>query len=168
MSFKFTNFHAIASPISVAVFSAIVAWLILAPSSNRDGTNAPFAMFPAHKNFRKSPKIPDWGNFNIPREYRPFIEIDVRRGPNFAGVYTLVPYTCDGLCKEVFVILLINARTGKIIKRSESKKYKLNYQLNSRLLVLRPRSSEESEKIVYLLFSGDGFVELKPREMSDL
>lgn len=76
-------------------------------------------------------------NLNTPqaRRFRTVLTNGARRGPNFAGQYTVVTWGCGTECQQVAIV---DARTGRVYMTGITASLGVKHQLNSRLLVVNP------------------------------
>lgn len=76
-------------------------------------------------------------NLNSPqaRRFRTVLTNGARRGPNFAGQYTVVTWGCGTECQQVAIV---DARTGRVYMTGITASLGVKHQLNSRLLVVNP------------------------------
>ena len=93
---------------------------------------AVFAAFPAKDRFRGKPRRPNFQGVFVPRVYKRAIIRAARRGPNFAGAYTVATFGCGTGCQAV---LVISAKTGRIYKAPEAATHGVTFRRNSRFLV---------------------------------
>ena len=76
-------------------------------------------------------------NLNSPeaRRFRTVLTNGARRGPNFAGHYTVVTWGCGTSCQSMAIV---DARTGRVYMTGITASLGVKHQLNSRLLVVNP------------------------------
>jgi hypothetical protein len=91
-----------------------------------------FNAHPATEKFKGTPAAPKLKGLTVPARWQLLVREMAKKGPNFAGAYTVVTYGCGTGCQ---VVLVIDARTGKIHAAPEPSTYGTTYRLNSRLLV---------------------------------
>jgi hypothetical protein len=127
-------------------FIAVVLPLsFVSAKSQNDGTISKtsqwgFRNYPAEADFRGMPARPKLTT-SKERTYKTRIRTQERRGPNFAGHFTLAKWGCGSPCLD-FVI--IDARTGAIYDSNfivgcadnNSLEAKIEFKLTSRLLVM--------------------------------
>lgn len=75
------------------------------------GSPPTFADYPVESQWRGNPAPPDLATSPDAARFGPALWQGARRGPNFAGHYTIVSRRCGRLCRE-FVI--VDARTGRV------------------------------------------------------
>ncbi len=114
--------------------SCVAAMLVMAGTVSTAGKTPAFKDHPTTEVFKGKPAIPIFEDDKIPPMYRPLVRYAARRGPNFAGAYTLVTFGCGTGCQ---VVLVIDARNGKIYGAPEAATYGTSFRRNSRLLVLK-------------------------------
>jgi hypothetical protein len=69
------------------------------------------------------------------RRFRTVLQQGAKRGPNFAGKYTVVTWGCGTSCQSVGII---NAKTGSVYMLKSPAEAGVKFQLNSRLLIVNP------------------------------
>ena len=85
-----------------------------------------FSGTPAHVNLTSHPQA---------RRFRTVLEQGSKKGPNFAGKYTVVTWGCGSSCQSVGII---NAETGSVYMLKSPAEAGVKFQLNSRLLIVNP------------------------------
>jgi len=118
--------------VGLAVIGAGLLSATPAASQAGDATPPPFEAYLATETFRGTPVPPKLDRLTIRPAYRPIIHQEAKDGPNFAGAYTVVTYGCGTGCQ---VVLVINARTGKVHTAPAAASYGVSYRRKSRLLV---------------------------------
>lgn len=101
------------------------------PSGRAFGHPPRFEDYPAGEPFRGQPALPALGTLPDASRFGPALWQGARRGPNFAGHYTIVSRRCGRLCRE-FVI--VDARTGQV-HPGLSDTPPMSFRRDSRLLV---------------------------------
>ena len=102
--------------------------------SNGGATRAPrFADYPAGAVFRGTPAPPDFKRSPAADRFAPLLREGARRGPNFAGHLRVVEWSCGTNCQSW---MIVNTKSGRIHDSPEPGVFGLEYQLNSRLLVV--------------------------------
>lgn len=92
-----------------------------------------FADYPAGAVFRGTPAAPDFKRSPAADRFGPLLREGARRGPNFAGHLRVVEWSCGTNCQSWMVV---NTKSGRIHDSPEPGVFGLEYQLNSRLLVV--------------------------------
>lgn len=69
------------------------------------------------------------------KEFRTRLREAAKKGPNFAGHYTIVRIGCGTNCQNIWII---DSRSGKILEGPYNTSWGAEYNLNSRLLILNP------------------------------
>lgn len=121
---------------AVSAVIGIAAGLLvamLATSQAAEATSPRFSAYPATETFRGTPRSPQLKGLTIRRAYRPIIRQEAKRGPNFAGAYTVVTYGCGTGC---LAVLVISARTGEVFTAPAAASYGVSFRRKSRLLVI--------------------------------
>jgi hypothetical protein len=67
------------------------------------------------------------------RRFRTVLRQGAKAGPNFAGHMTVVKWGCGTSC---IVLVVVDARTGTVYSSPQSAGQTIDYQLNSRLVVI--------------------------------
>ena len=125
-----------------------------------------FAHYPARKAIRElRPASPDvrTGQAHL---YRTVIREEAKSGPNFAGHYTLVPIGCgaatsclaivDAITGAVYFPTNLRSATALLMDTGKDDVQRLNYKLESRLLIVagEPKEDEERAGLSYYLWGG--------------
>ena len=121
----------------------------------------PFEEYPAPTSFRGKPAAPILDSPKA-RLYRTTIRYAAKRGPDFAGHYTIAMWGCGSQCTH-FVI--IDAQTGRVYVPSVGVSFSLAgpiYRLDSTLLVTEQEASMSGpNRLDYYNWSGSKLVHLK-------
>jgi hypothetical protein len=125
--------------------SAFVLLLMAASATAQESTTAikgqpKFRQYPALADFKGTPAEPQL-NTDLEHHYRTQIRTQARRGPNFAGHFTVASWGCGSPCGK-FVI--IDARSGTIYDPdvpfgcfdTKGGGANLHFRLRSRLLMM--------------------------------
>jgi len=115
--------------------------ILLGTSSSRANTSLPdFYQHPINESeqFTGVPETVDLSSYKGAQKYRTKLKEGARKGPNFAGHYTIVTIGCGTECQENW---LIDTQTGKILTRIHSM-IGLKYQLDSALMIINPIDPE--------------------------
>jgi hypothetical protein len=107
----------------------------LACASATRAQDAPrFEQFPAAESFSGRPAAANFSTAPDVARFAGHFQGALRRGPNFAGAYTIVTWPCGTLCQNVAVV---SARDGSIVMAPEAYNG-VAYRRDSRLLVINP------------------------------
>jgi hypothetical protein len=122
---------------ALASVAALVAAVGATAAAGRDtgdkGAGAPrFADYPAGSVFRGAPAAPDFKRGPAAEAFATELREGARRGPNFAGYLRVIEWSCGTSCRRW---MIVNSRNGRIHDAPEPA-FSLEYQLNSRLLVV--------------------------------
>ena len=98
-----------------------------------------FQDFPATDVFRGSPAAPLLGSARYGGTFRTRLRDGARKGPNFAGAFTIVMWGCGSPCQYLAVI---DARTGALSKQTLQTATGATYRVDSRLLIVDPRQPD--------------------------
>lgn len=135
-------------------FTAAGMMLVGCSAVAGSATAAPsFTTYPAKERFRGTPAAPRFGDLPIRNAHKPIIGETVRRGPNFAGAYTVVTYGCGTGCQ---VVLVVSARTGKVVAAPMAASYGVSFRRSSRLLVFNA-DPVNGTKAKYFVFNRGKF-----------
>jgi hypothetical protein len=97
-------------------------------------TRAPrFADYPAGAVYRGTPAAPDFKRNPAAERFATLLREGARRGPNFAGHLRVVEWSCGPSCQWW---MIVNTKTGRIQDSPEPGVFGLEFQLDSRLLVV--------------------------------
>ena len=118
------------------VANSAVNAVALTPWARAHGAPA-FRDYPAGEVYHVRPAPVDLRSAPGAREYRTVLTENARRGPNFAGRYTVVEWGCGSPCVQ---FAIIDAPTGRILLYQPDSTYMRStmYRLDSRLLVEDP------------------------------
>ncbi|RMH77435.1 MAG: hypothetical protein D6680_05130 [Cyanobacteria bacterium J007] len=95
----------------------------------------PFQEFAVEQIYRDAPSPVDLDSDPSARQFRRIIEPAATVGPNFAGRYTIVSWGCGTACQE---IAIVDAETGQVYLQPIRSEVGIQFQLESRLLVVNP------------------------------
>ena len=93
---------------------------------------------PANEVLKETPASVDLSSYKGAKTYKTKLQEGTRKGPNFAGHYTVVTIGCGTQCQENWVI---DAKTGKILDKVSSI-IGTKYQVDSLLLIVNPADAE--------------------------
>lgn len=131
-----------------------------------------YEQLPTQKIFKGNPVTPKLKNATT-RRYRTVILEGAKKGPNFAGEYTIVEYGCGSCCNAFFIV---NARTGKVFIPPffTTCHYEegvpgygntgLGFHINSNLLVATGARNERGGGEYYYIWKNDRLSLLKALE----
>lgn len=102
------------------------------PSGRAFGSPPRFEDYPAGGRFRGAPARPDLTSHPDAPRFAAALARGVQKGPNFAGGFTIVTWTCGRLCRE-FVI--VDARTG-VVHPGLADTPPISYRVDSRLIII--------------------------------
>lgn len=94
-----------------------------------------FSSYPATQKYTGRPAAVNLRSHPQARTFRTALSNGAKKGPNFAGSYTVVTWGCGSSCQQVAIV---NARTGAVYMPGITAEADVKYQLNSRLLVVNP------------------------------
>ncbi|MBI4598787.1 hypothetical protein HY734_01165 [Candidatus Uhrbacteria bacterium] len=100
-----------------------------------DGCDETFEGFPVTDVFEGEPKAVDWDTYPEARQFRTMIARDAKKGPNFAGHYTVAEWGCGTGCQNHAIV---DARDGRIAAFGLLSAYGVKERLDSSLLVVNP------------------------------
>lgn len=85
--------------------------------------------------YRGRPAPVDLASAEYGRTFRTMLREGARSGPNFAGRYTIVEWGCGTGCQ---IVVVVDARTGRLSRQSLNTASGVEYRLNSALLIADP------------------------------
>lgn len=94
-----------------------------------------FKDYPASRIYRGKPAPVNLNSNAIARQFRTMLRNGAKKGPNFAGNYTVVMWGCGTSCQ---FIALVDARNGKVYDTGITASAGASYKINSNLLVVNP------------------------------
>jgi len=100
-----------------------------------------FEDFPAHSRYRGKPAPVDIHNSELARTYRTRLREGVRKGPNFAGHYTVVDWGCGSNCQ---VYAVVDTRTGKVFGTIGGERG-ADFKVDSSLFVADPQYPSDAD-----------------------
>jgi hypothetical protein len=77
------------------------------------------------------------------RKFREQILLNSKKGPNFAGHFTVAKWNCGTACQQYAVI---DSKNGKIIEFESQAKYDIDYKIDNRILTVNPYNNLSLEK----------------------
>ncbi len=89
---------------------------------------------PSEAMFKGEPASVDFSSYEGAAKFKTKLIEGAKRGPNYAGHYTVVSIGCGTQCQESWVL---EAQTGKIVDKIPSV-IGVKFQLNSTLMVVNP------------------------------
>jgi len=114
---------------------ALAGYLYL-PINREQELNIPqFRDFPVSEIYRGIPAPVDLNSSPIGHTYRTALTEGAKRGPNFAGHYTVIEWGCGSTCQN---FAIVDAITGKIYSAPFPSEEGQEFNLNSRLIVVNP------------------------------
>jgi len=144
--------------IAVLIFSTAAAGI----AGDADTAKPGFSDFKVEEHFRGKPAPVDLSSDPQAKTYRTILRQGARRGPNFAGHFTIVTWGCGSSCEQ---FAIVDASTGKVFFSREvpyvsfgdreEEPCGLDFQKGSRLLALYGRIKEDDPKGIFF-FTWDG------------
>jgi hypothetical protein len=117
---------------------------VIGQAGSQESHSYPFARFPVHRLYRGKPAQP---KLTTPtqREFRTVLRNGAKKGPNFAGQFTVVEWGCGSNC---VVFAVIDARTGKVFDNdmpliNDEYPCGLSYRVESTLFVVEKSSTPD-------------------------
>jgi hypothetical protein len=131
-----------------------------------------FKDYPAGRVHVGSPAIVNLSSSSGARYYRTRLREGARKGPNFAGHYTIVTWECGSDC---FNIAVIDAKTGRVWFAPFTGALDVAFRLDSRLLIVDPIASVEKNfpnglppgyeaPEIFFVWKGNRFVQVYPAD----
>lgn len=100
-----------------------------------------FEDYPSNTAFSGRPARVLFSSARYGRTYRSRLRNGARKGPNFAGAFTIVTWACGSSCQ---VSAVINARTGALSRQMLRTTNGVEYRRDSRLLIADPVHAGDS------------------------
>jgi hypothetical protein len=145
----------------------IIALAFLMPAAMAQDESYPFDKYPASNIFRGRPATPILDSRKA-REYRTTIRYSAKRGPDFAGHYTIADWGCGSQCSNFVVI---DAITGRVYVPPDNVSFSIGgpiYRLNSTLVVTEQLASPQGPgEVDYYKWNGSNFLLLKKVHLHD-
>ena len=155
----------------VSLIFAILA-LVAAPISSLGRTPRPsFAGYRVRERFRGRPAPVDLSSQGA-RYFRTRLREGARKGPNFAGHYTVVTWGCGSDCVDISIV---DAKTGKVWFAPFTGAIGVEFHRDSRLFVVDPQSqvtkvfpdglpSGMTAPEVFFVWRQNRFIQIYPRD----
>ena len=129
-----------------STFTAALAFalsvLVIVQSARADGRPPTFADHPVASVYRGVPAAVDLSSHPVARTFRTLLRDGTRRGPNFAGRWTVVRLGCGTNCHSFAVV---DAVTGRVYPGPEAAALGVDFRLESTLLIVDPPAVVEAE-----------------------
>ncbi len=100
----------------------------------------PFARYAVADTFSSQPAPVDLRSDPRAPQFRTRLREGARKGPNFAGHYTITYWNCNHT--DCATLAIIDARTGRVYFAPFDIESDIHYQRSSRLLLVDPRTSD--------------------------
>lgn len=108
----------------------------IAAGPKRQGIALPrFEDYPSLKRFAGHPAPVLVGSARYGRMYRTRLRDGARKGPNFAGAFTVVVWGCGSSCQ---IVAVVDAMTGALSEQTLRTTNGVEYRRESRLLIADP------------------------------
>jgi hypothetical protein len=128
--------------------------------------------YPAVRRFAGSPARVNLSSAAGAGYYRTRLREGARKGPNFAGHFTIVTWGCGSDCYDIAVV---DALTGRVWFAPFTGSVDLAYRLDSRLLVVDPKKIVEERfpnglppgfdtREIFFVWKGNRFVQIFPTD----
>lgn len=117
----------------------------IADTSSAKGSCAhvTFSSYPADDMWNKTPALVDFNSYPAAANFRNAIQDGAANGPNFAGKFTIVGWSCGANCEDHAII---DAETGKILVFGFVSNYGIDSRKDSTLLVVNPQKNIPSKE----------------------
>ena len=93
---------------------------------------ARFETFAVSDSFTRQPAVPDTRSTSLGRQFRTLIRYQARKGPNFAGHFTLVRWGCGSSC---IMYAVVDASTGRVFGQTVQTQVGADFRRSSALLI---------------------------------
>jgi hypothetical protein len=136
------------SNVRILGFFIFVLSIISASIASAQNKQPSFEQYPVNKQFNNSPAAVDLKSAKGASRFRTVLREGAKKGPNFAGHYTIIEWGCGNSCTSV---ALVDAMTGRVVFPDEiaplffpglpegeslMEKYSLDYKKDSNLLII--------------------------------
>ncbi len=169
------------SNVRILGFFIFVLSIITASISPAQNKQPSFEQYPVNKQFNNSPAPVDLKSAKGASRFRTVLREGAKKGPNFAGHYTIIEWGCGSSCTSIAVV---DAITGRVVFPEEiaplffpglpeGKKlmdnYNLDYKKDSNLLIIKgiPSKKDKVGSYYYLWTEGESKFNLISAEVWD-
>jgi hypothetical protein len=121
----------------IRIMGSIISIIFLFAASSIFAQSAlpQFGTYPVTEIFKGKPAAPDFKTDPDAKRFVTLIQDGAKKGPNFAGHYTLISWGCGTMCQSFIIIDSVN---GKIYPSPFTTETGVCYRLDSSLLILNP------------------------------
>jgi hypothetical protein len=124
----------------IAGFSGTVVvlslFMLITASTADAGTSLPvFADHPVTERFTGTPAMPDLASAPDAKQFATRINEGAKKGPNFAGHYTIIEWGCGSECQRSAIV---DAKTGAVYFPDFTSSWGMLYRPDSSLLIVNP------------------------------
>jgi hypothetical protein len=145
-----------------AIAALIISTAAPCISGEADTAKPTFSDFTVAEHFKGKPAPVNLSGDPKAKTYRTMLREGARRGPNFAGHFTIVIWGCGSSCQQ---FAIVDAVTGKVyfsrevpyvsFGDREGEPYGLDFREDSRLIAVYGRIKEDDPKGMFF-FTWDG------------
>lgn len=113
----------------------LVASAVLTPLQAQATEPPEFEQFAVSEIYKRTPAPVNLNSHPEARRFRTVLRNGAKRGPNFAGHYTVVMWGCGTSCQ---VVAIVDAKTGSVYMPGVIAEAGAKYEIDSQLLVVNP------------------------------
>jgi hypothetical protein len=157
----------------ISILSVLLACMMTLSASASFADNVPdFGQYPVKEIFKGTPAPIDLKSTPGASLFRTRLREGAKKGPNFAGKYTIIGWGCGTGCT---VLAVVDATTGRVVFPKEiepvffvglpeghqlTDKYDIKFQKDSRLLIIHGIPNQKTNVGSYYYVWQDGHFEL--------
>jgi hypothetical protein len=117
------------------VLPLVASAMLTTVSAQTAATPPQFQQFSVSRIYRGTPAAVNLNSNPDARRFRTALRDGAKKGPNFAGHYTVVTFGCGTSCQS---LAIVDARTGAVYMTQVTADVGAKFQINSQLLVVNP------------------------------
>ena len=117
------------------VLPLVASAMLTTVSAQTAATPPQFQQFSVSRIYRGTPAAVNLNSNPDARRFRTALRDGAKKGPNFAGHYTVVSLGCGTACQS---LAIVDAKTGAVYMTGVTADVGAKFQINSQLLVVNP------------------------------
>ena len=117
------------------VLPLVASAMLTTVSAQTAATPPQFQQFSVSQIYRRTPAAVNLNSNPGARRFRTALSNGAKKGPNFAGHYTVVTIGCGSGCQS---LAIVDAKTGAVYMTGLSAEVGAKFQIDSKLLVINP------------------------------
>jgi len=117
------------------VLPLVASAMLTTVSAQTAATLPQFQQFSVSQIYKRAPAAVNLNSNPGARRFRTALSNGAKKGPNFAGHYTVVTIGCGSGCQS---LAIVDAKTGAVYMTGVTADVGAKFQINSQLLVVNP------------------------------